>query len=289
MINYVLANNILLIFIVSNAQSIDFLNSVFLPCDPFNNEIYDNKRILTKEILSFVWKYSSIHDSKSISTFGKWMKNNKLHLLECPIKRVYDNENSKIQTRNLYVLKDKFINDNLDNIVNYMPKYKVQLQQFKNDGYTIIGYARKPKGPEAEETRKKLLQLMCNNLRNRSLTDHIFISYQCQANDLIYERDKIRNQNILEELSVDGDTNDMIEFISIKKKVCIVALDYSGLSTNHLDLQEFIRNNASIKKIIIDTLPFNNKVKIYDRDQLLNYQDIMMQFDCRTKCLQRSK
>ncbi|KAI9243769.1 hypothetical protein EDC94DRAFT_531343, partial [Helicostylum pulchrum] len=50
-----------------------------------------------------------------------------------------------------------------------------------------------------------------------------------------------------------------------------------------------ISDNESLQKIIVDTLPFNNKVTIYERQKLLNEQQTMKAFECRNRPLQRSK
>lgn len=75
------------------------------------------------------------------------------------------------------------------------------IKSLKKDGHHIIGYARKSKGKEPEETRVKLLRLMSDCLRSRSLVDRIFVSYSCNANDPLNSRDQ--NQKIVLE---DGNT-----------------------------------------------------------------------------------
>ncbi|KAI8378942.1 hypothetical protein BD560DRAFT_315036, partial [Blakeslea trispora] len=57
------------------------------------------------------------------------------------------------------------------------------------EGYSVIGYARKSKGKKTENTRIKLLQLICNCLRNRSLVDYVFVSCFYNAGDPLHSKD----------------------------------------------------------------------------------------------------
>ncbi|KAI8064321.1 uncharacterized protein B0P05DRAFT_581019 [Gilbertella persicaria] len=127
---------------------------------------------------------------------------------------------------------------------------------------------------------------MCYCLRNRSLVDYVFVSYFCNASDPLHSRDK-NQEKVLE----DGNTQDMLRHINNNNKVCLVVLDHAGLSTNREDLEQLvsISDNESLQKIIVDTLPFNNKVTIYERQKLLNEQQTMKAFECRNRPLQRSK
>ncbi|KAI8066186.1 hypothetical protein BDF21DRAFT_477890, partial [Thamnidium elegans] len=67
-------------------------------------------------------------------------------------------------------------------------------------------------------------------------------------------------------------------------------LDHAGLSTNREDLEQLVSiiDNESLQKKIVDTLPFNNKVTIYERQKLLNEQQTMKAFKCRNRPLQSS-
>lgn len=70
----------------------------------------------------------------------------------------------------------------------------------------MIGYARKSKGNETEETRIKLLQLMCGCLRKRLLIDCVFVSYSCNASDPLHLRNK-RQEKALEDGNTQGKNN----------------------------------------------------------------------------------
>ncbi|KAG1052904.1 hypothetical protein G6F43_004984 [Rhizopus delemar] len=186
-------------------------------------------------------------------------------------------------------MKAKYLADTLKNVATYLHEYQEYMTSLKKNIFSVIGYVPKSKSREEKDTRKRLLDIMCSRLRSRSLVDRVFVAYCCNANDPLHTRDKKRQETVLEELKADGDTKDMLSHINTNNKVCLVALDHAGLSTNCEDLEEFIRNNLSLQKIIINPLPFNNKVIVYEREMLLNDSKLVKAFDCRSKPLQRSK
>ncbi|KAF7720458.1 hypothetical protein EC973_008471, partial [Apophysomyces ossiformis] len=93
----------------NKAQVADFLDAVFLPCNPLNEEVYDCKQVEVKEILSLVWKYTNVFDKQNVSSLGKWLKSAKISLTDSPIKRINNDRGEKVQVRNLYVLKDDYL------------------------------------------------------------------------------------------------------------------------------------------------------------------------------------
>ncbi|CAO3694561.1 unnamed protein product [Rhizopus stolonifer] len=76
------------ITLVNKAQVVDLLDAVFLSCDPLNAEVYYCKKVETKEILSFVWKHTNVFDKQNVSSFGKWLKSQKISLTYSSVKRV---------------------------------------------------------------------------------------------------------------------------------------------------------------------------------------------------------
>ncbi|KAG2212737.1 hypothetical protein INT47_000714, partial [Mucor saturninus] len=64
---------------------------------------------------------------------------------------------------------------------------------------------------------------------------------------------------------------------------------YAGLSTNCKDLETFLRNSKNICKIIVDHLPFDNTINIYDCCELLQDPKKLEIFNCRRRAYQRSK
>lgn len=79
------------------------------------------------------------------------------------------------------------------------------VQNFKKERYNIVGYARKSQNNGNDESRIRLLQLMAKRLKERSLVDKIFVSPSANANELMIERDLIKNEDFLKQLHVDGD------------------------------------------------------------------------------------
>lgn len=91
-------------------------------------------------------------------------------------------------------------------IVRFLTEYQTEIRNLKKQGFKILGYARKSKGAEDHETRIKLLNLMCRRLKERSLVDHVFVSYNSQANDPLAERDMKQKDELLTQLSAEGNT-----------------------------------------------------------------------------------
>ncbi|KAI9489341.1 hypothetical protein BDB00DRAFT_770812, partial [Zychaea mexicana] len=77
-------------------------------------------------------------------------------------------------------------------------------------------------------------------------------------------------------------------YLSYTKNVCLVVVDYAGLSTNVPDLYDFIRKHQNLQKIIVDHLPYENDVKVFDREELLDIKSLEV-FNCRKGNYHRSK
>ena len=188
---------------------------------------------------------------------------------------MYHLERKKIDTavtisvRSLNVLKEKYIgkvpNFYLFNcihltikyvvanvvkfIVEQLPLYQQTIQSFKNDGYSVIGYARKPRTKESDETRSNLLNMMCKKLKMRSMIDKVFVSFKSSSNDPIIDRDLDDDGNTQGKNAIKGSSlhtplmlkfPDMLRYVSAKK-VCLVMLTFAGLTTNISDFETFLR------------------------------------------------
>ncbi|KAI9473520.1 MAG: hypothetical protein EXX96DRAFT_463841, partial [Benjaminiella poitrasii] len=149
-------------------------------------------------------------------------------------------------------------------VLNYLPHYQLFVQNLKKEEYNIVGYARKSRTNENDESRVRLLQQMARRLKERSLVDKIFVSPRANANELMVERDLTKNEDLLKELNVDGDAQKLLNFVDQNKNICLVILGYAGLSTDCKNLETFLRNNKNICKIVVDHLPFDNTIKIHD-------------------------
>ncbi|EIE88215.1 hypothetical protein RO3G_12926 [Rhizopus delemar RA 99-880] len=124
---------------------------------------------------------------------------------------------------------------------------------------------------------------MCDRLRERSLVDKLFVSVCSNANHPISERDVKVDKKIIEKLDVDGNTQEMLQYISTNKKICLVVLDYAGLTTDPNDLKKFLEANKNIEKVIVDNLPQNNKIEIFERKEILNNPSRLEVFRCRAR------
>ncbi|KAI9485395.1 MAG: hypothetical protein EXX96DRAFT_476384 [Benjaminiella poitrasii] len=122
------------------------------------------------------------------------------------------------------------------------------------------------------------------NLKERSLANKVFFGVYCSADDDLLTRDMKRNEDLLSKINAD----DMLQHISTAKKVCLVAIDFAGLTTNQEDLKIFLKNNYNVSKIIFEKLLFTNSTHVYDSHDLLNSNKIA-DFNGRKGFLQRSK
>ncbi|ORX52022.1 hypothetical protein DM01DRAFT_1337010 [Hesseltinella vesiculosa] len=271
----------------NQVQVAQFLNLTYLSCDPGNEEMFDRKDVTVNEVMDTAMKFSAFFDNYTINAFGQWCGRKKLDFLQVQSKRG-GKDGERITTRSLYVLKDKFIHDAVYKITSYLPRYQNYVKSLKKEGYVIIGYARKSPSVDCKFTQKRCLQSMCDRLKERSLVDSIFVSNYCKAAEPLADRDMKKNEDILAQLNVAGDMQDALQFIAEKSKICLVALDYAGLTTNTADLKQFLRNNEQIKKIIVDRLPISNEAHVYESSELIEEQEILKLFDCRKRSYQRS-
>ena len=132
----------------------------------------------------------------------------------------------------------------------------------------------------------RLLTQMVDLLRKRSLVDKVFVSPIRNANEQMAKRDITKHPIIQGVKDVDGDTQgkinvitkneahnndsfmiDLLEYIRNGTKICLVAIDYAGLSTNIANLNNFIRVNSSSKKIIIDQYCQLGRFYVLEREQ----------------------
>ncbi|CAO3664519.1 unnamed protein product [Rhizopus stolonifer] len=275
--------------IICNAiELVQFLNIIYLPFDPSNSEVYENKCLTLNDILAVVWKYSDLFEDKSTVGFGKWCSNKEVNFMKSAIKRKESGHQVK-RARSLYAVKEKFFSNIIKDITEYREEYQGYIQKLKKENHNVIGYARKSKGEVDDENRTRLIQLMCDRLRERSLVDKLFVSVCSNANHPISERDVKVNKKIIEKLDVDGNTQEMLQYISTNQKICLVVLDYAGLTTDPNDLKKFLEANKNIEKIIVDNFPQNNKVEIFERKEILNNPSRLEVFRCRASTCQRSK
>jgi hypothetical protein len=147
--------------------------------------------------------------------------------------------------------------DHVDDIVKYLPRYQDHIKALKEEGHVIVGYCRK--SPGDDKNRTMLLQAMIDRLKERSLTVKCYVSLVSSASKPLSSRDLQDTTSILKDIhcaegntqgiyfgmfmrkSIDGDAKiysaDLISFLtSTECSVCLVAVDFAGLTTNPNDL-----------------------------------------------------
>ncbi|KAI8359135.1 hypothetical protein BD560DRAFT_334940, partial [Blakeslea trispora] len=83
---------------------------------------------------------------------------------------------------------------------------------------------------------------------------------------------------------------DMLQYLqSADHDICLVSIDYAGLSSRSQELKRLIENNDKLKKIAIDTFALDNGIHLFDTKLSLSDPALYTKFDCREKILQRSK
>ncbi|KAG2201915.1 hypothetical protein INT46_001574 [Mucor plumbeus] len=200
--------------------------------------------------------------------------------MKAEVKRKQDECGRKISTSILYVVKDKYID-----IVEVLPRHQESIRNLKESGHEVIGYIRKSTGEKDDNIRIRLLKQMCCNLRERFLVTKVFASVSCNANQPFLARDSKKNHDMLSKINVDGDMQDLLAYIYTKEKICIVAIDFAGLTMNCEDLELFLKNHRNIVKLIIDKLPYSNSIHVYNSDELLNNPNKLQGFKCRKNTL----
>lgn len=103
---------------------------------------------------------------------------------------------------------------------------------------------------------------MSTILKERSLVTKVFASASCDANQPLLARDLKKNTDMLSKITADGDMQgekkeiffllliitillldspDLLEYIRTRDKICIVVIDFAGLTTNSEDLEQSLR------------------------------------------------
>lgn len=95
----------------------------------------------------------------------------------------------------------------VESITKYLPKYQRSIKKLIEEGYEIVGSARKSPSDEDEDTRIRLLQDMINNLTERSFAKRIYISANSRSSTPFFERDLKPHDSVISELkNINGNT-----------------------------------------------------------------------------------
>ncbi|KAG1164499.1 hypothetical protein G6F46_003360 [Rhizopus delemar] len=264
-----------------------FMNEVYSAEPGVISETYILEAMSLADIFTETLKHSTYFNNKTLNSFSSFCGKNNLKFLssnKSVHKRIKDTNGSNVRYWNLYVLDNKYQGNVLQNIIQYDNKFKEFIQEQKN-GFNIIGYARKSPGEKDKEKRARLLRIMIDKLKTRSLVQEVFVSECSSANDPLNTRDA--DQMGFE--GADGSTKDMLEFLRVSESgVILVTLDYASLTTNVEDLKEFLREHECVQKIVVDRLPVKPEMEVFTRETLLLDEDAINKFDCRKRPVQRS-
>ncbi|KAI7896737.1 uncharacterized protein EV154DRAFT_490691 [Mucor mucedo] len=218
-----------------------FLNEVYKTTDPKNEALYSMQEIETKEVYESVISKAEFMSKKSEIGFASWCSKRKVNFIGMPHTRKR-RRGLNLRFRTLYVMKHEFRENIIKSITTAIPHYQNHISSLKKQGYSIIGYARKSVGFNNDNNRKSLLNGMVQCLKERSLCDKVFVSCSCSAGDELTSRDMNANTvGLLNELiGVDGDTQSMLSYINSSEiDICLVVIDFAGLSTNKNDIHRF--------------------------------------------------
>jgi hypothetical protein len=73
----------------------------------------------------------------------------------------------------------------------------------------------------------------------------------------------------------------MLEYVnSAKHNICLVSIDFAGLTSRSIDIIQLINDNPSIKKIAIDMFVISNEIFLFDADSLKTDAKLLEYFNC---------
>ncbi|ORY90962.1 hypothetical protein BCR43DRAFT_91356 [Syncephalastrum racemosum] len=154
----------------------------------------------------------------------------------------------------------------VETITSTLVKYREEIRGMKEAGTMMIGYARKSHTRETVSNRVRLLQQMVKTLETRSLTDCIYIFSICASNKPFAERDMPRPESMMKKLKGTQGTSQ----VTTDQKVCLATVDFAGLTRDHNDLYELVKQYESITAIAVDLIPSGNGVVILEREKILS-------------------
>lgn len=153
----------------------------------------------------------------------------------------------------------------IDIIVNQLKYYREQVEKWKKDDHTIIGYARKSALPLTnDDTRRKCLNRMVEVLRGRSNVNLAYVSWSTASSASLGSRDNDGYDVKQKVRGCDGNTQgkvftvvylykcistnankmliaDMMKYLRLEKNpVVIVSITYAGFTTSCRDLIDFL-------------------------------------------------
>ncbi|KAI9257698.1 hypothetical protein BY458DRAFT_421394, partial [Sporodiniella umbellata] len=116
----------------------------------------------------------------------------------------------------------------------------------------------------------RLVQLMFENLKERSFASRIYVSTSSWASKPFAKRDTKPNIETMSSLQkANGNIQDLLEYVNTcDHDICLISIDFAGLTTRSDDLMKLIEGNPAIKKIAIETFAINSELFIFDAQNL---------------------
>ncbi|KAI7902998.1 uncharacterized protein BX663DRAFT_551855 [Cokeromyces recurvatus] len=262
--------------LVSESQVKQFINEVYCYEKPYNEYIYLKQTISTKTIYETVQNYTIVFEQKTTQAFATWCRNSKLRFLHAKEKR------GNRRTRELYVLEDIYHDDLVKPICSYLQRYQDSLKHLIEQGYEIVGYARKSPTDTDIDNRARLLQLMVANLRERSFATKVYVSPCSWGSSPFIKCDFKNNDNKMMKKSsdVNGNTQDLLHHLqSSDHNICLVSIDFSCLTSRSQDIRELIEMSSSVKKIAIETFTQCNEMGIFNTKLLITDNSLLQTFN----------
>lgn len=82
----------------------------------------------------------------------------------------------------------------------------------------------------------------------------------------------------------------MLEYFgSVDHPICLVSIDFAGLTSRANDIVELVKNNPSVKEIVVDTFTISNEIFLIDSSNLKANEKLLENFNCRRQLNKRSK
>ncbi|KAI9490088.1 hypothetical protein BDB00DRAFT_839543 [Zychaea mexicana] len=187
------------------------------------NELYTRKSVTMDGVQAAISPFSTFFDEKSSLGFAQWCSRNNLSLCKSETIRRESTEGpgrQRVRYRTLYVLEEAYHGIVAESIKTYIPKFRQQIKQMKQDNHTIVGYCRKSVTDDDHPTRVRLLRQTVQKLKARSLVDRVYISPRSSANQEIRSRDFMESDFIISDIEgAIGTTQGKWKYFSRKQSI----------------------------------------------------------------------
>ncbi|ORX50885.1 hypothetical protein DM01DRAFT_245488, partial [Hesseltinella vesiculosa] len=84
---------------------------------------------------------------------------------------------------------------------HYLSNYQPSIKALKEQGYKVVGYARKSPTNDSSDDKARWLQAMVDILRDRSLATRAYVSCSSLASTSFEQRDTKETSDIMEKLA----------------------------------------------------------------------------------------